>query len=240
MCEAFYAESVTPKEFTSVWTRQPRASKSPGLTRDQIVRAAVELLDAEGLDALSMRKLGSRLGSGATSIYWHVANKHELLELAYDEVWGEMTVPDPTLVGWRDAISSCAHSMRAVVLRHPWSSGLIGRLPALGPNALMIGNGSLKAYEQAGFRGLELSYASSVVTAYVFGMTIPEIAWRETMDDGDLESVRETVIKSAERFPDLLEQLKVAPVHDHQAMREMAFDFGLVVVLDGLERRLVK
>ncbi|MFI6326150.1 TetR/AcrR family transcriptional regulator C-terminal domain-containing protein [Nonomuraea sp. NPDC050556] len=229
---------MTPKEFASVWTREPRPSKGPGLTRDQIVRAAVELLDAEGLDALSMRKLGSKLGSGATSIYWHVANKHELLELAYDQVWGEMTVPDARTVGWRDAISAFAHSMRHVILRHPWASGLIGRLPAVGPNALAIGDGSLKAYQLAGFAGLDISYASAAVTAYIFGMTIPEVAWQATMEPTTFEAVRATVVRAAAGHPDLLEQLEAHPIHDHATMREVAFDFGLVVVLDGLERRL--
>src|SRR5690348_10986222 len=80
LCELTYAWRVR-KPITSVWTREKRPSKSPTLSRAQIVRAAMEILDTEGMDALSMRRLGSRLGAGATSIYWHVAHKDELLEL---------------------------------------------------------------------------------------------------------------------------------------------------------------
>ena len=83
------------KQFSSVWTRPPRPAKTSGLGRDQIVAAVVELLDAEGLDALSMRKLGAKLNAGATSLYWYVANKDELLELALDEVWGLVDTPEP-------------------------------------------------------------------------------------------------------------------------------------------------
>ena len=75
----------------SVWLRPTRErTGQPSLSREQIVRAAIELLDAEGAAGLSMRRLGTKLGSGATSLYWHVANKDELLELAVDEVLGEI------------------------------------------------------------------------------------------------------------------------------------------------------
>ncbi|GAA2805787.1 hypothetical protein GCM10020219_091920 [Nonomuraea dietziae] len=150
---------MTAKQFASVWTREPRQGKAQGLTRDQIVRAAIEILDAEGLDALSMRKLGARLGAGATSLYWHVANKDELFELVYDEVWGEMSVPDPDSAGWRDTGWAFAHGMRKVILRHPWLAGLLGKLPAIGPNALRAAELLRKGLHQAGFRGLEEDYA---------------------------------------------------------------------------------
>src|ERR687893_1971585 len=92
-----------PDPFTSsVWTRPRRArGGQPALSREQIVRAAIEILDAEGAAGLSMRRLGTRLGSGATSLYWHVAHKDELLELAVDEVLGEVYVPEAGDTPWR-------------------------------------------------------------------------------------------------------------------------------------------
>lgn len=233
---------MTSKEFTSVWTREPRQSKSPGLSRDQIVEAAVELLDAEGLEALSMRKLGTRLGSGATSIYWHVANKQELLELAFDEVWGEVSVPDPAQVGWRAAIWASSHSMREVILRHPWSSGLIGRMPAIGPKALAIGERWCAAYELAGFRGLEIAYVNATVVAYVFGMVVPEVAWVSVASSPgfDMDGMHETVEKASAAYPKIHEQIKASPREpDQMSTRNNSFDFGLTSVLDGLEQRLV-
>lgn len=231
---------MSSKPFSSVWVREPRKSAAPGRSREEIVAAAVELLDQEGLSGLSMRKLGAKLGAGATSLYWYVAHKDELLELAYDEVWAEMTVPDPDEVGWRDATSVLAYSMREVVLRHPWSGDLIGRLPALGPNAMRVADRMRRMFKAAGFKGFDVDFAGSTLTAYVFGMTIPEIAWNATMGDRDYDAdeMRATVRKAAADHPEMLESIDMDVYDDPDAIRALCFDFGLVSLLDGLERRL--
>src|SRR2546430_5205376 len=90
--------------------RPNRRQEQPALTREQIVTEAVRLLHADGLEALSMRKLGTRLGAGATSLYWHVGSKEQLLELAADAVYAEVevaTVAHPARR--RDAAASTAH-----------------------------------------------------------------------------------------------------------------------------------
>ncbi|UBU15409.1 TetR/AcrR family transcriptional regulator [Nonomuraea gerenzanensis] len=231
---------MTGKTFSSVWLREPRKATSPGRSREEIVRAAVELLNEEGLSGLSMRKLGAKLSAGATSLYWYVANKDELLELVYDEVWGEMMVPDPDEVGWREAVSVLAHSMRQVILSHPWSAELIGRLPALGPNALHVANEMRGMFKQAGFTGADTDYAIATLTAFIFGMTIPEIAWNAKSGAAqlDVEQMRSMVVQVFERYPHMREGYELSRVEDPRVVREVAFDFGLVSVLDGLERRL--
>ncbi|WP_043635930.1 TetR/AcrR family transcriptional regulator [Nonomuraea candida] len=231
---------MTGKTFSSVWLREPRKPTSPGRSREEIVRAAVELLNEEGLDGLSMRKLGAKLGAGATSLYWYVANKDELLELVYDEVWGEMRVPDADEVGWREAASVLAHSMRRVILDHPWAADLIGRLPALGPNALHVANEMRKMFKQAGFTGLDTDYAIATLTGFIFGMTIPEVAWNSTSghEQVDLGEMRSLLLQVARRFPHMREGFELAEMEDPRVVRAVAFDFGLVSVLDGLERRL--
>ncbi|MFC7588921.1 TetR/AcrR family transcriptional regulator [Nonomuraea antimicrobica] len=231
---------MSSKAFSSVWLREPRKATSPGRSREEIVRAAIELLQEEGLAGLSMRKLGARLSAGATSLYWYVANKDELLELAYDEVWGEMTVPDPEEVGWRDSASALAHSMRQVILRHPWSADLIGRLPALGPNALRVTDRMRRMFKVAGFEGPDIDFANATLTAYVFGMTIPEIAWNTATRNSayDADQMRDMVRNAAAEFPDVLESLDLDIYTDPQAIRELCFDFGLTSMLDGLGRRL--
>ncbi|MEV3985301.1 TetR/AcrR family transcriptional regulator C-terminal domain-containing protein [Nonomuraea sp. NPDC049758] len=231
---------MTGKQFTSVWFREPRKAAAPGRSREEIVRAALELLDQEGMAGLSMRKLGAKLGAGATSLYWYVANKDELLELAYDQVWAEMTVLDAEEVGWRDAASAMAYGMRAVMLRHPWSADLLGRVPALGPHALSASDRMRRIFRAAGFHGLDVDYAVAAVTAFVYGMTLPEIAWDATAKDSDYdaEEMRGMVAKAAADFPDMLESLAMGAYQDPRVLRATAFDFGLVSVLDGLERRL--
>ena len=84
------------------------------------MQAALEMLDADGLAGLSMRKLGAKLNAGATSLYWHVQTKDDLLELVADEVYSEIDVPGAELAGWRSAVTLFGHSFRAGILRHPW------------------------------------------------------------------------------------------------------------------------
>ncbi|SEN84002.1 TetR/AcrR family transcriptional regulator [Nonomuraea pusilla] len=232
---------MTGKSFSSVWLREPRRSTSPGRSREEIVRAAVELLDAEGLNGLSMRKLGAKLMAGATSLYWYVANKDELLELAYDEIWGEIELPEPSGARWREVTVAAAHGMRRVMLRHAWVADLLGRVPALGPHALGFTSRLRATFQEAGFQGLEIDYATSTMTAYVFGMTIPELAWQvkyaeSELTDADVRSLVEHVVKD---HPGLAESMNAASALDTREVREMCFAFGLHSMLDGLERRLV-
>src|SRR5256885_1864718 len=113
---------------TSVWTRPKRPQKEQ-LSRERIVAEAIALLDEEGMEALSMRSLGQRLGAGATSLYRHVANKDELIELVVDEVYGELDVPEITdPAGWRLALHVTAHSLRQTGLRHMWLMNVLGQV----------------------------------------------------------------------------------------------------------------
>src|SRR4051812_5043717 len=90
------------------------------LSRDQIIRATVGLLDEEGLEGLNMRSLGKRLGSAATAVYWHVKNKDDLVILASNEVWNEVRLPDLDTTGWRVAAESMARDLYAMLAGHPW------------------------------------------------------------------------------------------------------------------------
>ncbi|MEV0589717.1 TetR/AcrR family transcriptional regulator C-terminal domain-containing protein [Nonomuraea sp. NPDC050310] len=235
------------KQFSSVWTREPRPVKPAGLSRDQIVATALDLLDAEGLDALSMRKLGARLNAGATSIYWHVANKEELLELAYDAVWGEVKLPEPEgetlppLLAWRTVVRAFCFDLRAAIIRHPWMGALLGRLPALGPNTLGIYDRLRKSFRAAGFAGLEIDLGCATVLSYVMGQVIPQTFYF-TEHGGPTESDMARMLEMAEQatrdFPDLMADLRALHTADHRGTQVLAFEWGLMCVLDGLEARL--
>src|SRR5262245_38091757 len=128
----------------SIWSRT--RAEPPGretLSREQIVRAAVDLLDEEGVAGLSMRKLAARLDAGATSLYWHVQTKDDLLDLVIDEAYGEVDVPDAELAGWRAGVTLFAHSLRATLLRHPWLPAVVYSKPNIGPNAMSVGSRGL-------------------------------------------------------------------------------------------------
>ncbi|QIS05213.1 TetR family transcriptional regulator [Nocardia brasiliensis] len=228
------------KQFDSVWLREPRRPKASGLQREQIVAAAVELLDAEGLEALSMRKLGAKLGAGATSLYWYVANKNELLELALDEFWGMVETPEPDEVPWRELLSTFAYNFRSLLRAHPWGAALIGRLPSMGPKALRVTDRLRRGYTGAGFRGTDVYLASGAVMSYVLGVVLPEIAWRNSYGSHELDraSVVEMMEHAARDYPELRADFRKTTPDNPEFARAMAFDFGLLCVLDGLEARL--
>ncbi|MFF4773371.1 TetR/AcrR family transcriptional regulator [Microtetraspora fusca] len=234
---------MSAKPFTSVWTREPKGRREQGLSRDQIVRAALELLDEEGLNALSMRKLGARLGAGATSLYWHVANKDELLELALDDVYREVLTP--VGASWRETAGAVAWGLRGTVLAHPWCVGLIGVLPSIGPNALAMSDRLVKACKEAGFQGMDIDFAVGAVIAYTLGAAVPEATWRGMLSrsGGSAREAQNEMIPMIEGLaaghPDLLERYKdyTSGGLDPLTARQIAFDYGLVALLDGLDAR---
>ncbi len=173
-----------------MWARQQRESDQPALSRAAIVREAIAALDAEGIEALSMRKLGARLNAGATSLYRHVATKDELMELAVDEAFAEITVPAPDPAGtdpsaegppWRAAATAAARSFRATALRHPWLASVLGQagLAYLGPNLMSFSERLAALFAAAGFP--EPSRAIDTVLSYVIGMSTTEAAWLTTV-----------------------------------------------------------
>ncbi|MDR7274467.1 TetR/AcrR family transcriptional regulator [Catenuloplanes atrovinosus] len=228
----------------SVWLRPPARTRggAPTLTREQIVRTAIELLDAEGAEGLSMRRLGTRLGSGATSLYWHVTNKTELLELAVDEIMGELYVPEPGDVSFRIGASVYATGLRAMLLRHPWAIPLLGTRPNLGPNALRVGDRIVALLVASGFEGLALSHASSVITNHSIGAALATAAVSAGTAASGL-----TPAEVTERVTPYLDRVGDDYPH-HRAWRESVgavpmdasawdenFAFGLDRILDGLE-----
>jgi AcrR family transcriptional regulator len=228
------AESSIP----SVWVRE--TGRPQGLNRERIVAAALELLDSEGLAALSMRALGKRLDAGATSLYRHVANKDELVELVVDEVYAEVDVREPSgREGWREDAAEAARSLRAMALRHPWVAGVLGQvgLSYLGPNLARASSRMTDLLTAAGFDAGEADQAMSAIVAYVVGTVTSESAWLAMVARSG-KSERE-FIESLQAVQEHLNETPAAQEYDDPAVyREDGFTFGLGLILDGLETRL--
>ncbi|MFD7029569.1 TetR/AcrR family transcriptional regulator [Streptomyces sp. NPDC059917] len=230
----------------SVWARQRREVQQPSLNRGAIVREAVIMLDAEGIDALSMRKLGARLKAGATSLYRHVATKEELMELAVDEVCAEIRVPSPQRAreDWRAAVSEAALSFRGTALGHPWLASVLGQagLAYLGPNLMSFSDRLAALFDAAGFP--EPSRAIDTVLGYVIGMSTTEAAWLTTVArSGETEAGFVARLMPAARVAvadreHLTEAYAPVEGVDPAEIREVKFAYGLEVVLDGLALRL--
>jgi AcrR family transcriptional regulator len=226
----------------SVWARR-REPDQPALSRAGIVREAIAMLDAAGVDALSMRKLGARLNAGATSLYRHVATKDELMELAVDEVVAEITVPAAGGAGWRTAAAETARSFRTTALRHPWVSSVLGQagLAYLGPNLMSLSERLAGLFITAGFP--DPSGAIDVVLSYVIGMSTTEAAWLTTVarsgqTEAEFIAALMPAAQEAAAGYDHLAESYVAPPPDPAELRDTKFANGLEIVLDGLALRL--
>jgi AcrR family transcriptional regulator len=215
------------------------------LTTDHIVRAALEVLDEEGLEGLNMRRLGARLGSAATAMYWHVGSKGRLVELAADAVWGEIELPDPEALGWRAAATFMARGFRAMIARHLWLVPAMGSYLIYGPGKARHDEHALAVYEAGGFTGTEADQALNAVYMFVAGQALSdaaEAAWKRrlTRDGASLEEQSQAVMARitaiTEDFPRLHALAASYELIDPEAADER-FEFGLSVILDGLQAR---
>ncbi|GAA4062573.1 TetR/AcrR family transcriptional regulator [Nonomuraea soli] len=225
----------------SVWTRPPK--KAPALSREQIVAAAMKLLDTEGLEALSLRRLGVELGAAATAFYRHVANKDELIELVVNEVYGELRIDGEA--PWRESVTVIAHSFRAAILRHPWFVSVIGEvgLAYLGPNVMGKTDQMLAVLERAGFALEDADLAMTAVLSFVVGHTTSEAAWLTTLarsgrsEQEWMDGLVPVAEQAAQPYP-ALRRLFELQRRSGAATREDSFAYGLELILDSLERRM--
>lgn len=216
------------------------------LTREQIVKAAINLLDAEGLEGLNMRALGERLGSVAAAVYWHVGSKENLVALAADQVWNEIPLPDPDAVGWRTAAATMATDLLAMLARHPWLMQAFGSFLLFGSGKARHDDHSLAIFEAAGFAGALADQAAATVFTFVLGHALGTAATvsltrKLRREGGDAkERMREGMEKAREiaaQFPRLRTRLDTA-TDDYGGSPENSFAFGLQAILNGLEARL--
>jgi AcrR family transcriptional regulator len=237
------------EEYASVWTRPKRGRRreQPALSQEQIVAEAIKLLDAEGLEALTMRKLGAALGAVATAVYWHVANKEELMELVVDQVYGEIDVPEVTDPGqWRAAAAASAHSLREMIQRHPWVAATLAEVGMnyLGPNLMRVSDDMLGIYQTAGFDLIEADNAAKTVLGFVIGIASSEAATLSKLQRSgkDMDAWRAAVwpaaVQAAEPYPRMRALYAAYGDADLVEGANDGFSYGLDRILDGLQIRL--
>lgn len=209
---------------------EQEASSEPLLSRDRIVATSVELLDAHGIDGLTMRRLADRLGSGVMSLYWHVDNKEDVFDLALDSVLEYRGPPDTVeSQDWRGDVVHMLEDWRARMLRHPWSAALLPRR-ALGPNIL----GRLELLSQtlsrAGVADADLNVAIWSLWNYVMGATITRASF--DLSDDDRAAAQQRLAHLSGRYP-AIERSRLLLDDDWDG----AFRKGLDFLLDGLSPR---
>lgn len=217
------------------WPRErPPARERAPLTRAEIVDAAIRMIDRDGLEALSMRRLAEACKVSVTSLYWRVQNKEELLELVVDALAGEVNALYASSHGrsWRENAATFARAVRAVVREdHPQAAILFLPRMALGPNVLDGMDLLLAALRQAGLEGEPLYFAYWSVLTYAYGAAIREAA-TVTSDPGprDTASRDLAAVLSPERFANVLAVAPVIARGDPAAQ----FEYGLQRLLDGI------
>ncbi len=213
-------------------TRRSRQRHAP-LSRDAILAAAIELADTEGLGAVTMRRLASSLRVEAMSLYNHVANKDELLDGMADQVAAEIEVPDPEL-GWKTAIRRSAISAHDVFMRHPWASGLLESRMNLGPARLRYVDAVIGVLSGAGFPLTTVGFAFMALDSHTYGFTLQELSW--PFDADSAPELAATMVETvpADDYPNLAAMAKAAAASPGSF--PLRFDFGLDLILDGLER----
>ncbi|KZM72525.1 TetR/AcrR family transcriptional regulator [Nocardia terpenica] len=224
-----------------IWMRPERAARGPkpAHSRDEIAAACVGVADAEGLDAVSMRRVAAELGTGTTSLYRYVTAKDDLFDLMVDQVLGSVPLPLPTH-HWRKDLGLLASWKRELILDHPWMASLSGR-PAVGPHGLALQERGLRAVEGWGLSIDEMIIVVESLDAYVQGYAVRELAERAaTQRSGqDLDAwmaAHDTyarAVMASGRFP-LVTRAWLDAAEPHAADRaERGFRHGLDRLLDG-------
>ncbi|GLQ08999.1 TetR family transcriptional regulator [Devosia yakushimensis] len=205
----------------------PETGSEPALSLDRIVATAVDLLDADGIGGLTMRKLADRLGAGAMSLYWHVDNKEAVFDLALDAVLEYRAGQSPAgAQDWREEVLHMLEDWRASMLRHPWSVSLLPRR-ALGPNILCRLELLGRALSRAGVAEADLNAAIWSLWNYVMGATITRGSFERSADD--LAAAQQSLAGLSERYP-TIERSRLLLDSDWDG----AFRDGLDFLLSGL------
>jgi AcrR family transcriptional regulator len=230
------AADVTSDELEPPWWRQPKrpARRRPPLSRDAIVDAAIEILDADGVDALTIRRLGQELGTGAATLYWHIAGKDELCERVYDRIMGEIELPEPDPARWEDQLKDLARQAYRAMLSHNDAVRLsVGRPPA-GPNTLRIVEWMLKVMRGAGIADQPAVQFGNILGRYLDASVLEAAMSARAGNDatGDAAQMLRAYWAAlpANEFPNLTALADTTVADDADAL----FEFGLDLLMRGL------
>lgn len=285
------ADKANQPRRTSVWLegkpaargrKSERSDHPTGLGRDRIISVSVRLLDAEGPEKFSMRRLAAELGVTAMSLYWYVDTKDDLLELALDSVYTEITTPgtapeadrdhqadhtpeavadpgadrdpeahhahqadaDHQAPDWRDELRALAASFRALLVRHPWVSGLVGKFLNIGPHATEFSAAVLRVMRRTGLPAHGQMGALAAVFQFVYGFGTIEGHFVQRCAEAGMtqdQYYRHAMGRMSEereyrgRFEQAEEMMGARAGDTVEEMRERDFTFALELLVAGIE-----
>jgi AcrR family transcriptional regulator len=224
--------------------------RADALSRDQIVRAAIAVADAEGAEAVSMRRIARELNAGTMSLYWHIGSKEELLDLMIDEVQAETQIPGPS-GDWRADLRELALNTRKALHRHRWMADFMGGRPPMGPKSLQNLERALASLDGLGLGAAEAITAVMTVATYTLGTVLREVqeikgeAYQDMELAGLSDAERMAVVRefadrvrATGRYPHLAALIDSGVDPDSPETRQARFEYGLDCLLDGIAARL--
>jgi AcrR family transcriptional regulator len=236
--------AMTPRRADPARTQQGRRDKA--LSREEIVTAAVALADSEGAGAVNMRRIAKEVGVSAMSLYWHVADKEQLVDLMLDAVDGEQGTAVPS-GEWREDLAQIARQRRGALLRHPWAVDFMSGRPPFGPNALLQIERSLSVLD-----GLDLDTRTALqilmtLDTYVTGSVLHELREIRVEQTQARAGLTDTEIAAGmQAWRDRLDRsgmfVRIVRVFDEgidpdaAETRDERFEFGLNCALTGVPR----
>ena len=215
----------------------PDGKRRAPLSRERLLRAAIGIADRRGNSALTMRSLASELEVKPMAIYHHVANKVEILDGIIDLVFEEIDLP-PAEIDWKSAMRQRAISARGVLARHPWAIPLMESRTNPGPATLRHHDAVIGTLRHAGFSIEMTAHAYSVLDSYIYGFALQESVSLPFDRENASEAAEAMVARfSGDTYPHLAElavEHVLQPDYDYGS----EFEYGLELILDGLDRRL--
>jgi AcrR family transcriptional regulator len=234
-------EDLKPK-LDLIWARPEKPAREPTLNREQIVRTAIRVADAEGLQAITMRRIAAELGVAPMSLYYHVPTKNDLLDLMMDAAFGEMEFPDHPSGDWRADMRFAAYQARDLGRRHLWLMSLYGERPPLGPNYLHHVEFFLAALDGRGLSMAMMADIANLVGIYVFGFVLSEarvegMKRQSGMTDEELNAAIAPHLQrlmATGRYPTIARIIKGVSTTEP----DQSFELGLECLLDGIAARI--
>jgi len=220
-----------------------RRGPKPSRSVEEVVSAAITLADAEGLPALSMRRVAETLGLSPMSLYTYVPSKAELVDLMVDRVAAEISEPDPALTGWREKVEHLARQRWSMAQHHPWLMQVGVHRPPLGPNVLAKLETTLQALDGLGLSELEMDHLSVLILDYVRGSARAALDAREVekqsgITDEQWWALNEELLQGLIEPSDYPTTVRVGDAYKAAQLAGLNpvanFEFGLQRVLDGI------
>jgi AcrR family transcriptional regulator len=202
------------------------------LSRERILRAAIDLADKDGLESLSMRKLAQEMGVKAMSLYNYVTNKDDILDGMVDIVVGE--IESPKIDGdWRDAMRRRAISAHEILLHHPWAAMVLMSRINVGSSMLQYIDMTLGCLCEAGFSFEMADHVRNVIDSHIYGFTLQELNFPINESDYSEMAAEGLSIIPADKYPYLNKLTHHVIEGSYDGIHDFAF--GLELILNGLE-----